>query len=117
MVRRRRGAGKIGCLFTVLVVSAVGYFGVNVGEVFWRFYQYQDRMRTEARFAAHRSDAVIRRRVAAYADSLGLPEAAHNVTVRRGRGIIYIFAEYYEHIELPLFVHEIHLSPNATGTF
>jgi hypothetical protein len=60
---------------------------------------------------------VIKRRIALYADSLGLPEAAHNVTVRRGRGTIYIFSDYYVHLELPGFVKEIHLSPSATGTF
>ena len=117
MVRPRRGASKIGCLFMLLVVSAVVYFGVGIGEVFWNYYQYSDRMKQEARFAGHRSDAVIIRRVAAFADSLGLPEGARNVRVRRGNHLIYIWAEYYERVELPGYVHEIHLNPNATGTF
>ncbi|MFI5310184.1 MAG: hypothetical protein ACHQQ3_03050 [Gemmatimonadales bacterium] len=116
-MRNRRGASKIGCLVTILIIAAVCYFGANVAEVFWNEYQYQDRMRTEARFAAHRSDAVIRRRVSSFADSLNLPEGARNVTVRRGDHMIYIFADYYEHIELPGFVREIHMTPNATGTF
>jgi len=117
MVRNRRGAGKIGCLFVMLVVAVVCYFGVGIAEVFWDYYQFKDRMQTEARFAAHRTDAVIKRRVADFADSLGLPEGARNVTVRRGDHSIYIFAEYYEHLELPGFVREILLSPSATGTF
>jgi hypothetical protein len=117
MVRARSGASKIGCLFILLVVSAVVYFGVNIGEVYWNYYQLTDRMKAEVRFAAHRSDAVIRRRVAAFADSLGLPESAAKVTVRRGNHIIFIFSEYYVHLELPGFVREIHLSPSATGTF
>jgi hypothetical protein len=117
MVRNRRGASKIGCLFMTLVVAAVCYFGVGVGEVFWNYYQYLDRMKTEVRFAAHRTDAVIKRRVADFADSLGLPESARNVTVRRGDHTFYIFADYYEHVELPWYVREIHLNPSATGTF
>ena len=116
MVRSRRGAGKIGCLFMTLVVVVMCYFGVGVAEVFWNYYQYKDRMQSEARFAAHRSDAVIKRRVADFADSLGLPEGARNVIVRRGDHTFYIFADYYDHVELPWYVREIHLNPSATGT-
>ncbi len=117
MVRSRRGAGSMGCLFFLLLVAVVGYFGVNVGDVFWNYWQYQDRMQQEARFAAHRSDAVIRRRVALFADSLNLPDGAKNVRIRRGDHALYIWAEYYEHIELPGFVREFRFMPHATGTF
>lgn len=117
MVRPRRGVSKIGCLLITLVLTAIGYFGANVGQVFWNYFQFKDRMKQEARFAAHRSDAVIRRRVAAFADSLGLPEGAKNVRVRRGDRVIFIWAEYYEHIELPGMVREFHFNPSATGTF
>jgi len=117
MVRSRRGAGQLGCLFSLLLLAAAGYFGVNIGEVYWKYYQYQDRMKQEARFAAHRPDAVIQRRIAVFADSLGLPEGAKNVRIRRGDHALYIWAEYYEHIELPGIVRELHLNPQATGTF
>ena len=117
MVRSRRGASKIGCLFLLLVVAAIGYFGEKVGSVVWDYYLYRDRMKSEARFAAHRTDAVIKRRLAAFADSIGLPEGANNVIVRRGARSIYIYAEYYVHIELPGMVREFHFNPSATGTF
>ena len=29
----------------------VGYFGVNAGESYWRFFQYRDAMEQEAKFA------------------------------------------------------------------
>jgi hypothetical protein len=117
MVRSRRGASSIGCLLSVLVVAAILYFGYNIGIVFWTNYQYVDRMKQEAHFASHRSDAVIKRRLSEYADSLGLPEAAGNVTVRRSPNSILIWSDYYLHIELPGFVRELHFSPSATGSF
>ena len=117
MVRARRGASKIGCLFMALVAAALVYFALNVGQVFWTYYQFLDRMKNEVRFAAHRSDAVIKRRLELYADSLNLPEGARHVHVKRGGGFITVWAEYYDHIELPLFVREIHLQPQASGTF
>lgn len=117
MVRTRRGAGRIGCLFVLLVLTAVGYFGFNFGEAYLAFYRYQDRMKSEAKFAAHSTDAAIKMRIAAFADSLGLPEPADKVIVRRGEHDIFIYADYYVHIELPGHVREVHFNPSATGTF
>ena len=117
MVRPRRGGGKLGCLLMLLIVVAIGYFGEKVGVAAWKYYLFRDRMQTEARFAAHRTDAVIKRRLAEYADSLGMPDGADNVIVRRGDHTIYIYSEYYQHVELPGFVHEFHFNPSATGTF
>ena len=65
----------------------------------------------------HRSDALIKKRLQIYADSLGLPEAARKVSVRRRTGTIHIWAEYYEIIEFPGFVREKHFHPEVVATF
>ena len=117
MVTLRRGSSSLGCLFTLLVLAAIGYFGVNIGEVYFRYFQYKDAMRQEVRFAAHNSDAVIVRHLRDQADSLSLPEGARNVVVQRDGRHIEIEAEYYEHIELPLTVREVYLNPHAEGIF
>ena len=117
MVRYRRGASRIGCLLLLLILTAIGYFGFNVGEAYFNFFRYQDRMKGEAQFAVHNTDAVIKTRIAAFADSLGLPESAHNVIVRRGQHEIFIYADYIVHIELPGHVREFHFNPSATGNF
>ena len=117
MVRVRRGSWSLGCLFSLLLISAAGYFAVNVGEVYFRFYQYKDAMRQEVRFAAHNSDAVILRHLRAQADSLGLPEAAGEVTLQRDGRHIEMESEYYVHIELPMMVREIRFNPHAEGIF
>ena len=46
----------------LLVVTAVGYFGFNIGEAYFNLYRYQDRMKGEARFAANTTDALVRLR-------------------------------------------------------
>lgn len=117
MVSQRRGRSTLGCLFSLLIVAAVVYFGLNAGEVYFRFYQYQDAMKQEVRFAAHNSDAAILRRLREQADSLGLPEAAGRVTLQRDGRTIEIESEYYENIELPLTVREIRFNPRASGIF
>jgi hypothetical protein len=117
MVRHRRGAARIGCLLVLLVVAAIGYFGFNIGEAYFNFYRYEDRMKSEASFAAHTTDAAIEHSVAAFADSLGLPAPASQVVVRRGEHDIFIYANYDVHIELPGFKRDVHFNPSATGTF
>lgn len=116
-MRSRRGAGRIGCLLVLLIITAIGYFGHNIGEAYWNFYRYRDRMKGEAQFASHNTDAIIRMRIAGFADSLGLPDPANNVIVRRGAHEIFIYADYDVRIELPGQVRVIHFNPSATGTF
>ena len=117
MVKARAGKGVLGSLFFIVLLGAIAYFGTNVGRTYWRYFQFEDRMKQEARFAAHRSDQTIARRLRDYADSLKLPVGAHKVNVRRRTGTIQIWAEYYELVELPGFVREVYFHPQAVGTF
>jgi hypothetical protein len=115
-VSQRRGASALGCLFSLFIVVAIAYFGVNVGRVYWRFYEYQDDMRQEARFASQRTNDQILAHLKASADSLGLPEAATQISIRRNDRAISIESSYYENIELPMYVREVHFHPHAEGT-
>jgi hypothetical protein len=99
----------------LLLVAAALYFGVNVGEAYWRFYEYQDAMRQEVRFAKQIPDDRIKLHLSALADSLGLPEEAADVTVNRTTEDISVSAEYSEQVELPLFVRQIRFKPHAEG--
>ena len=117
MVTARRGLSSLGCLVTLLLIAAVVYFAINIGEHYFRFYQYQDSMRQEVKFAAHNSDALILRHLRERADSLGLPEAAGEVSLQRDGRHIELESEYYVHLELPLYVKEIRLNPHAEGIF
>ena len=87
------------------------------GRVYLRYFKYKDAMRQEVRFASHNSDQVILRHLRAQADSLGLPEAAGEVTLQRDGRHIEIESEYYEHIELPGYVREVRFNPHAEGIF
>lgn len=115
--RARRGSSTMGCLFSIFVVIAFVYLGVNAGRPFWHAYKFQDRMTQEARFARNRSDNTIKQRLSQYADSLGLPETAQKIGVRRRSGTIEIWADYYVNIEFPGFVREQHFQPRAVGTY
>jgi len=110
---------SLGCLFTLLLLTAALYFGVNIGEVYWRYYRYRDAMRQEARFARMRSDQAITRRLTSVAESLGLPDGAQQVGIRRdGRTRqVTIGADYAERVEFPGFVRTLRFSPRAEATY
>jgi hypothetical protein len=114
-VRTRRGASSLGCLFTLLIVAVVIYFGINIGEKYWRFYEFQDDMKQEARFAASTTNDKILARLRARADSLDLPDDARDIAVRRTKNSITIEAEYYERIELPMYARDVLFHPHAEG--
>lgn len=113
MVRRRDGMSSFGCLVTLLIVITIGYFSFKVAETYWRFYEYQDTMVQQARFADHYTDLQIKLRLVAKADSLGLPAEASEIAVERKGRHISIGADYVELVELPLHVRTFKFRPRA----
>jgi hypothetical protein len=117
VIAGRRGRSTLGCLFILLIVVAIGYFGVNVGEVYLRYYRFRDSMQQTVRFANRLSDDAIRARLSLSADSLGLPESAHRVQIRRRDNWVQLRTDYYDRVELPLFAREIRFQPQAEASF
>lgn len=113
---RRRGGSTLGCLFSLLLFAAILYYGVNIGQVYWRYYQLRDEMRSNARLAPSLTDATIRRRLRTRAEQLHLPEDAQRFVIKRsGRPrTITITTEYSESVDLPFFNHTFNFTPRAT---
>ena len=63
--RNRRGGSTLGCLVSLLVFVAAVYYGIHIGEVYWRYYQLVDEMKLNARLAPNLADDVIQRRLQA----------------------------------------------------
>jgi hypothetical protein len=119
MVRARPGWSSMGCLFALLIVAAVAYFGINVGEAYWRFYQYEDAMKQELKFNGARPDSLILAHLWTQADSIGLPEDAKELSIDRDphARTIVVSADYTEEVELPLTVRVFTFHPHAEDTY
>lgn len=117
MVTRARGASTLGCLFSLLVVVAVIYFGVNVGAPYLRYYQFRDAMQQQIRFAERKSDSEILSALRLKADSLSLPGSAQRINVRRTPSRIVIWSEYTETIDFPFVTREITYRPVVERSF
>ena len=113
----RGGASTLGCLVSLLVLVAVLYYGVNIGEVYFRYYRIKDEMESQARVAAALDNGTIQRRIGSAIQEIGLPDdAANNLQITRSAQprAITIETDYSETVNLPLFVHTFHLHPKAT---
>lgn len=115
LLRSRRGASTTGCLLWLLVFVAVLYYGVHIGEVYWRNWQLVEEMKSQARLAPSLTDPVILRRLVTKADELGLPpEASRFRIVRTPRPrAIRIDTRYSETVELPFFTRTFTFTPHA----
>ncbi len=104
MVTNRRGSSSIGCLTSLLIVLVATYFALLFGKPWMRYRQFQDQMKTSARFAVTIPDSVIRIRLTSLADSLGLPTRAKRLVIDRNpaRQRIRISASYEETVKIPV---------------
>ena len=111
----QRGAGSLGCLFSLALFGAALYYGVNIGQVYLRYYQVLDGMRTQARMAPHLQDDDIYRRLNGQADTLfaGGAKPRFKVTRSTAPSRIIIETEYTDQVDLPLFKHTFVLRPRA----
>jgi len=118
VITSRRGASSSGCLFSLLLFVAALYYGVNVGEVYFRYYRLLDEMQTETRLAAGLDDGTIRRRVQAAIEEIGLPDSAGGAQLQIRRTAfpreIVIETRYSEAVSLPFFNHSFAFHPRAT---
>ncbi len=98
------GKARLGCLFFLLIIAGGLYFGIQFFEVKYRFYQMQDEVTNDATFAPTLDDNVIRHRLVARADTLGLPLGPRMWTIRRTSSPreIFIYSAYDDSVVISL---------------
>jgi hypothetical protein len=112
--KSRRGTGRVGCMVSLALFAAALYYGFNIGQVYFRYYQLLDTMRIQAQLAPSLSDDVIQRRLIGQADSI-LPGGSPRFKITRGGhpNRVIITTEYTEEVDLPLFKHTFVLRPRT----
>ena len=111
----RRGAGNLGCLVTVLFAAVVLYYGIDVGRVYWKYYQLTDEMEVSARFAQGKTDAELQSHLAGVVRDLELPIEAQRFTIQRTQqpAVVRIRTQYHVTIELPFHHRVLTLKPHV----
>src|SRR5256712_4687155 len=111
---RPRGASSTGCLFSLLIFVAALYYGVNIGEVYFRYYRLLDEMQTQARLASALDDGTIQRRLQAAVQEIGLPDAAGQVPLVPGGSPLemQVYTQDSQTVGLPRLHHTLPLPPH-----
>lgn len=101
----RRGGSSFGCLVIIVVSAAAIYLALLFARPWFRNEQYQQEMKNLGQEASGLPDSLIRVRLIARSDSLELPRAARQITIRRlpREDVIEISASYEVTIEIPLY--------------
>jgi hypothetical protein len=113
--RNQRGKVSAGCLFTLLIVAVVIYYGSGAGSAYFRYWRMLDEMKQQARLGPSLDDPVIRRRLQSKAEELDLPSSATNIRIRRlarPREIV-ITTAWKETIDLPFYEWVVTFRPEA----
>jgi hypothetical protein len=115
VTRRPSGKSRLGCLFSLLVLAVVVYYGLGIGSVYLRYWQISDQMHEMANLAPSLADATIHKRLVAKATDLDLPPEATRFVIRRfdNPRQIRISTSYSETIVLPFTTYTIHFHPEA----
>ena len=111
----RRGGSTLGCLVSLLVFVAVLYYGVHIGEVYWRYYQILDEMKVNARLAPNLADDVIQRRLQAKVEEVFDNEKSMKFRISRGgrTRTITIETQYRDSVNLFLMHRAFVFKPRA----
>lgn len=110
----RRGTSRLGCVIQLAILVALIYVGMNAVPDLLDYYRFRDAMKQEARFAKGRTDAQIEDHLRLFADSVGLPAAAHDINIVRDENTIHIWTEYDQPLRLPFDVQKsVHLRPSV----
>jgi len=117
--RRVEGKIRLGCLVAIAVLALAAYVVKDVGAVYWRYYQIQDAVKTQAGLAPARTDQVITERRVAAADTRGQPLGPKVWSIRRtgSPSVITIRAAYDDSVVFALLswhkVIHFHFTPGA----
>lgn len=113
----RAGRVTVGCLMLAVLVAILIYVGNAVGQVYWRYYRFQDAFTQQAKFASSTPDDTIITRLRAQADSLDLPTEAQRIHLRRTTKGINIWSQYADSVLLPGYGREVEFTVHAEQTF
>lgn len=103
----RRGRITVGCVALLVLIGVVAYVGVTVGQVYVRYYRFQDAIAQQAKFSQTAVDDTIIDRLRATVDTLGLPDEARRIHIHRSSHSVVIWSEYPDSIILPGVAREV----------
>ncbi len=82
-LKGRSGKVRPALLLWLIVLAALGYYGIEIGGVYWRQYKLEDTVARDLSFAGQLVDETIRQRVLEHIAAMNLPLTARDVRFAR----------------------------------
>ena len=79
----RSGGVKGALLLLLIVLAAIGYYGIEIGGVYWRRYRLEETVVQQLSFAGQLTDEAVRQHVLDEVHAMGLPITDGNVQFAR----------------------------------
>lgn len=111
----RRGGALAGCLVWAVFLVAAVYGASEIGAPYYRYYRYDDMATQQVHFATIRTDSAMRLALWATADSLGLPDSAYDVNIRRTANRVDISAAYDDWWAVPGYRRQVHFQVDESA--
>ncbi len=115
--RSDRGASALGCLFFLVVIGALGYVGIKVGEAYWDYFDIRQRVRETLNWAVAgqaKTDTEIFQKVAASVRQAGVELNPKNVKISHSGENLTIEVSWTRELEFPSYTYPLHFSVNLT---
>jgi hypothetical protein len=77
------GKVRVGLLVGLTLLAAAGYYGIEVGGVYWRRYKLEEAVKQDLGYAGQLTDEAIHRQLLNHIAGLGLPPEAQRLTFVR----------------------------------
>jgi len=119
--RLKSGSGKvrIALLVWLIVISAIGYYGIAIGGVYWGRYRLQELVVRDLTSAGQMADETIRRQMMEHIAELNLPLTARSVRFSRVESprALRVSISYVETVNLLFTTKEFPVSVQITRPF
>jgi hypothetical protein len=101
----------------LIVLAALGYYGFELGGVYWRKYRLDDTVARDLSFAGQLVDETIRQRVLEHIAELNLPIRPRDVRFSRTSNALKVSISYKETVNLLFTVKEFPMSVEIERPF
>ena len=115
----RLGKVKIGLLLWLIVLAAVGYYGIEIGGVYWRRFKLEEAVVQKLGFAGQLTDEGIHQQLVDEIAGMGLPQEARRVRLVRTPPprALHVSISYVETVDLLFTTKQIPISVDIRRSF
>lgn len=117
-IRNRRGDGKLQFVLILLILVALSYVGVKMGQPYYAYRSLERTMEQWAKITLYKGDknyADLMEKIKWTIDQHDIPLAIEDVQIEYDpdEKVLSVYAEYDVYVELPGYEHHYFFQPHA----